>query len=196
MNHAADAAVANGDQESLVGNGRQPQHTIGRVAQRQAAEIQRRCRRLDRHRIAQHARCLAEQHFDRHVYRFVAEQAVADAQLSIVGQRADSRERAAFPRAQGREGVDLIRADDEHVTLLRLVAPQLQWRHARLIIGNRAQVDPCAAPTVRDRLRHRIGQAAGTDVMNEQDRIRVAECPATIDDFLRAPLHFRVAALH
>ncbi len=42
----------------------------------------------------------------------------------------------------------------------------------------------------------RIRQSARAYVVYRQDRIRVGELPAAVDDFLRAALHFGVAALH
>ena len=49
---------------------------------------------------------------------------------------------------------------------------------------------------VRDDLGHRVRQAAGADVVDHQDRDCVAQRPAGVDDFLRAALHLRIAALH
>jgi len=49
---------------------------------------------------------------------------------------------------------------------------------------------------VIDRLGDTVGESAGSDVVNQLNRIIVAELPATIDHFLGAPLHFRIAALH
>ena len=47
-----------------------------------------------------------------------------------------------------------------------------------------------------DGLGHRVRQTAGTDVVNQQNGIVVAHLPATIDNFLRAALNFRITALH
>jgi hypothetical protein len=49
---------------------------------------------------------------------------------------------------------------------------------------------------VRDRFGQRVRQSAGTDVVNQQDRIRRTLRPAAIDDLLRAALNLRIAALH
>ena len=49
---------------------------------------------------------------------------------------------------------------------------------------------------VIDGLGHRVRQTAGTDVVNQQDGIVVTHLPATIDNFLRAALNFRITALH
>ena len=46
-----------------------------------------------------------------------------------------------------------------------------------------------------NRLWHCVGQSAGTDIVNEQNRVSVTHCPTTVDDFLRAPLHLRIASL-
>ena len=45
-------------------------------------------------------------------------------------------------------------------------------------------------------LRQRVGKSAGANIVNRQNRIVHAELPATIDDFLRAPFHFRIGPLH
>ncbi len=45
-------------------------------------------------------------------------------------------------------------------------------------------------------LGHGVGKAAGADIVDERDRIVLAERPAAIDHFLRAALHLGVAALH
>ena len=52
-----------------------------------------------------------------------------------------------------------------------------------------------AAMTLIDDLRDCVAEAACADVVNRQNRVAVAHRPAGIDDFLSAPLHFRVAAL-
>jgi hypothetical protein len=49
---------------------------------------------------------------------------------------------------------------------------------------------------VVDQLGQRVGQAAGADVVDQQDRVVVAQRPAAVDDLLAAALHLRVAALH
>ena len=46
------------------------------------------------------------------------------------------------------------------------------------------------------KLRQRIGEATGADVVNGKNGIVRAERPAAIDDFLRAALDFGVAPLH
>ena len=45
---------------------------------------------------------------------------------------------------EGAELLDLLRRDDQHVALLRLVAPDLARRHARLVALHLAQVDTTA----------------------------------------------------
>ena len=76
---AADRAVADGDEERLVGHRGQLQHAIDRVVSaRHADEVERpaatRCRCAH---VARHLRRLAEDHVERHVDRPVAEVRVA-----------------------------------------------------------------------------------------------------------------------
>ena len=72
---AADGAIADRDQKGLVGDGRQPQHAIQRLAQVHGREfaVDRR-RRRDAAHVAAHARRLAQQRVDRHVHGVGAEQ--------------------------------------------------------------------------------------------------------------------------
>ena len=146
--------------------------------------------------VAQHLRRLAENDIERHVDGRVLELRIRDLEPAVVGRLADDRVRAALALAQRRETLELIRRDDEHVALLRFVAPDLERRHARLDRRHGAQIDAAAAIAVCDRFGNRVRQAARADVVNQQDRIRLAERPALIDDFLRAPLDLGVAALH
>ena len=46
------------------------------------------------------------------------------------------------------------------------------------------------------RLGQGVRQSAGTDIVDEQNRIGGAHGPAAVDDFLGAALNFGVAALH
>src|SRR3546814_8335673 len=62
-------------------------------------------------------------------------------------------------------------------------------RHARLIVRHVAQFETTATTAVIDQFREGVGQAAGTDVVNELDRILVAELQAAIDHFLTERLH-------
>ncbi len=41
-----------------------------------------------------------------------------------------------------------------------------------------------------------VGQATRADIVNRQDRVDLAQCPAGVDDFLTAPLQFRIGTLH
>ena len=59
-----------------------------------------------------------------------------------------------------------------------------------------ARAEATAAAAVVDQFRQGVGQAAGTDVMDEADRVALAELPAAVDHFLATSLHFRVVALH
>ena len=197
---AADEAghgpVADGDQEALVGD------------RRQAQQPERGIERLDRGGrerldgadgvpgLAGQPRRLAEQHVQRQVHRTVAELAVRDDEAAIVGEGAEHGVRAALAPCQRLEVGKAFRGEAEHVALLRLVAPDLQRTQARLRQRNGAQVDASATGAVRDRFRDRVGQPAGADVVDEEDRVLRTERPAAVDHFLGASLHLGVAALH
>ena len=63
-------------------------------------------------------------------------------------------------------------------------------------LGIGAQLDLGAAAAVVDDLGYRVRQPAGADVVDRRDRVVGAQSPARVDDFLRAPLHLGIAALH
>ena len=117
-------------------------------------------------------------------------------QLAIAGDLADHGVRTTLAVANSLDCRHLISGNREDVALLRLVAPHLERRHARLGRRDAAKVDAPATVTVRDCLRHRVRQTARTDIVNQKNWIALAERPAAIDDFLRAPLDLRVATLH
>ena len=199
---AADAAVTDGDQEVLRGDRRMRQHAQTGVLQVQARGVQRRPARCRRVRgIAVHLRRLAEQHVHRQVDRCIGRDVarhgtVGHHQVFFGGGYADRGERAALACAQrGELGQALLR-HTEHIALLRLVAPQLHRRQRRIIGRHLAQVDDAADPRVMQQFGDGVGQATGTDVMEELDRVVGAHRHAAIDDFLAATLHFRVVALH
>ena len=75
MDQTTHGAIADGHQKSLVGNGRQPQHAIQRVAQVQTRKlIAQECRWRHAFHYATHPRRLTEQGLDGHVHRFIAQQ--------------------------------------------------------------------------------------------------------------------------
>src|SRR5690606_11362063 len=69
-------------------------------------------------------------------------------------------------------------------------------RQRGIVAGYRAQVDAPADAGIVEDLGNRIGQSAGTDVVDGHDRVRVAARPARVDHLLAAALHFRVVTLH
>ena len=192
----ADTAVTDRHQEGLVGHGRMRQYAQRRFLQRDAAERQALQHRLHALHLAAHARQLAQQHFDGHVDRVRVELRVVHAQDGVVGELAHHGIDAALALGNGLELRQPDARDDQHVALLRLVAPEFHRRHAGLFVGHLAQVDARAALAVRDRLGHGIGEATGADIMNEMDGVGIAQRPAAVDDLLRAPLHLGVAPLH
>ena len=188
--------VADRDQEALVGNGRQaqqPQRSFVGVDRLRGQAFNGS--RAVRGGTRQPGR-LAEQHVERHVDGFVAEDGVGDGQPAVVGQRAEHGIGAALPPAERLEAGESGRIEAQYVAFLGFVAPDLQRAQAAFGQRHRAQVDPPAAVAVGDRLGHGIRQATGTDVVDQKDRIVRTRGPAAVDDLLRAPLHLGVAALH
>ena len=192
----AHGPVADADQEGLVRDGRQPQQALQRLRRVDSRRVETVAGPGGARHVAGHARWLAQQHVDGDVHRIVAVKGIVHLQDAVIGRAADDRIGAAFAAAQRLEGRDPRRRDGQHVAFLGLVAPDFQRRHARLVVRHRAQVDPAAAMAVRHRLRHRVRQPAGADVVDQQDRAVGSHRGTAVDDLLGAALHLRVAALH
>ena len=121
---------------------------------------------------------------------------ILDDELLFLGGLADDGVGRAFAGAEGFEGGDAVGRDGEDVALLGFVAPEFERRHAGLVVGQFAQVEPAAAAAVVDELRQGVGDAACADVVDEGDRVLVPEGPAAVDHLLAAALHLGVVALH
>ena len=198
---AADGAIADRHQKRLVGDRRQLQHAIRGVPDGHAAQA--RATAALRGDVLCTSRVIrgglpsstSSVHVDGHRRR---SRGSATTRRSSRG-RACRRPRTDNARAR-RSHAKRSRstgANREHVALLRLVAPDLARRHAGFLGRHRAQVEawrPRLPPWTSSG--KRVGQPAGADVVDRQDRIRGALLPAAVDHLLRASLDFRVAALH
>ena len=143
-----------------------------------------------------HARRLAEKHFHRQIHGLVVEVGIAQLQMMLLGRLTNHGIRAALATAQGIEQIQVFRRNRHHVTFLGFVTPDLQGRHPRLITGNIPELKLATTATVLDQLRHGIGQAASSHIVNKADRVFLAHLPATVDNFLTTAFHFRVIALY
>ena len=143
-----------------------------------------------------HLRRLAQQDVERQVYRAIVEMRVIDPQLALFDGLSEHRVNAALAFAHLDEIIEPLIRDREHVAFLAFVAPDFHRRHTRLVVGNATQIEFGAALGVVDQFGQGVGQAAGADIVDRQDRVGLALREAAIDDFLYATLHLRVAALH
>ena len=116
--------------------------------------------------------------------------------MLIRGRGPDDGIRTALARTDRLELLQLLGCDGQDIALLRLVAPDLHRRHARIGVGYGAQIETSAASGIMDQLGQGVGQPARADVVDEEDGIVLAERPAAVDDLLAATLHLRVGALH
>ena len=196
MGHAADAAVADGNQEVFGGYGRQAQNAVGGFGDVDIARVKRFFRRPHGFVAARGFGRFAEQDVQRQIDRIVGEQIVAYFQMAVVGRRADYGKRAAFAFADGAEGLQIFFQDGQHITFLRFVAPNLQWAEAVFFQRHFAQLEYRAASGIVDEFGEGVGQAARADVVDGDNRVLIAELPAAVDDFLRATFDFGVAALY
>ncbi len=194
--HAGYAAVADGDQEGFFRYGRQMEHALHRLFQRHAVARQGFVLRLLTTHIARHLRRFAQQHVQRHIDRLVIEVAVGERQVLFFRRFANHRIGGALALAKLIKQRQLVRRHRQHIALLRFVAPNFQRAHARLIVEDVAQVETPAAAAVAHQLRHGVRQAARAHIVDKQNRVLLAQLPATVDHFLTAAFHFRVVALY
>ena len=191
-----NGAIADVNEETLVGHRWAAQHAPGRLAQLDAIQLDWRESGIFPPALATHFRRLAEQQGHGDIDRVIAKQAVRQNQLLLGRGLADDGIGTTLPLAKGAELVQSLRFEGEDIAFLGFVAPDLHRRHARFVAKHLAEFEAAAAPGIMDDFRHRIGQAAGADIMDGQYRRGVAKRIAAVDDFLAAALHFRVVALH
>ena len=141
-----------------------------------------------------HAGRFAQQHVERHVDRPAAIGGFQH-KVAIVADRADHRIRAAFTTAQEIEGTKGVGRNRQDITLLRLVAPDLCRRQAAGLQGNPVDLEDRAPMGTLDQFGQRIGQPAGSHIVDRKNRIVFAHRAAGIEDLLGTTLHFGIAPL-
>ncbi len=97
---AADRAIADRDEERLVGDRGKLQHAIRGVLDRDAGQIERRQRARDARHVARHLRRLAEDDVERNVDRRVAEVRIVDDQSRPRHSRAPTTANGQRSRSQ------------------------------------------------------------------------------------------------
>ena len=127
---AADAAVANGDQEILRRYTGQTQDAPCGFLEVDHLDVERRQIRLHSLGITMRSRCLAQQHFHRHVDRQIAEVIILDLQQTLFRRNAKHSKGAALAFTHAAKFVEPLWRYREHIALLRLVAPDFARRHA------------------------------------------------------------------
>ena len=194
--HTGHGAIADGHKEGFLSHRRQMQHAVNRIGNRHWLTIQLAALRFQRLHVTRHFRRFAEQDVQRQVDRPIVKVAVAQAKVLLRRGFADHRIRRALAAAQLFKQRQLFRRDRQNVTLLGFVTPNLQRAHARLIAEDIAQLEFSAAAAIAHQLRHGVRETARANVVDKQNRVRIAQLPAAVDHFLTAALHFRVVALY
>ena len=194
-NQTAERAVADGNEERLVAHRRVREDALHDFEQREFAEVEGFARTREGDVGAGHARRFAEEHVERQIDRGVFEMGIFEDEFFFGRGFADDGERAALAFAERLERGEASRGDGEDVALLGFVAPNLEWRQARLGVGDSAELEFAAAAAVVDEFGQGVGDAAGADIVDERNGVFGAEGPAAVDDLLAATFHFRVVAL-
>ena len=172
------------------------QHAARGLVQRNARRVKRRQVHGAPFHAARHFRRFAQQGLHGQIDGGVLEMTVGDQQAAIVRGFAEHGKRATLARTQGAEVFQPLGGNGQHVTFLRFVAPDFARTHAGFFAGHFAQFKMRPQSGSIRQFRHGVGQAARAHVVNREDGIARALTPAGVDDFLRAALDFRIAALH
>ena len=195
-NQACDGAVADGDEEGLVGDGGVGEDAGGEVFERERAKGEGLERAGEGLVLAVHAGRFAEQHFEREINGGVFEMRVLDDEAFFLGGLADDGEGTALAFAEDGESGEAGGGHGHDVALLGLVAPDRERGHAGLVVGELAEVEFAAAAAVVDEFGEGVGDAAGADIVDEGNGVLVTEGPAAVDDLLGAALHLGVVPLN
>ena len=181
------------------------EHILRRLFQRHAGGVQRQGRARHAGYVAVHLGRLAQQNIHGHVngLRCLGQggagrqrHASTHHQFARLGGHANDGKGAALAFAKGLELRERLGCNGQHIALLALVAPDFARRQARFFEWHGGQVKARAPARVVHQLREGVGEPARAHVVDRQNRIRPAQRGAVVDDFLRAPLNFGVAALH
>ncbi len=195
-NQAAHRAVANRNEEGLVGDRRMLQDGLQGFGHRERAGIKGRKLRLHALYVTVHARGLSKEHVHRHVDRTRFALAPFDDELIVFADAAQNGVRAALALTKGVKRRKLLGRNRDHIALLTFVAPDFQGAHALFFNGHLRQGEVRAVARKVRELRHGVRQPARPHVVNGEDGVVGAARPAAVDHFLRPALHLGVAALH
>ena len=145
---------------------------------------------------AGHLRCFAKQHFKRQVNRPVLKLRVIHGKVAIISGFTQNGKEAAFTLAKSGKPVTAFRCDCQHITLLRLVAPDLHRAHTRLHVVYGTQIQPAATTGIMDQFRHSVGESTRSNVMNKENRVLITHLPTAIQHLLASALHLRITSLN
>ena len=166
MHQSTHRAVAYGNKEILCRHRRRCQYSINRIDNADVMQWQREKISLVSGTRAMHARWLAQQQIERHIDRILAKQAVFNRQLQLLRGMTHNRHRASFTTADRLETLQPAMVDRHHVALLRLIAPDLHWRHTRLVNQYLSKIKLAAAPCIMHQLRQCVRQTTSADIMH------------------------------
>ncbi|GJC81968.1 hypothetical protein ColLi_04805 [Colletotrichum liriopes] len=98
--------------------------------------------------------------------------------------------------ADADEAVDVILVDKQDVTLLSLVAPNLQRAHAAVCAVDLTELELATEASILDKFGEGVGQTASADIVDHGNGVLLAKGGAGVDDHLGAALHLGVATLN
>ena len=117
-------------------------------------------------------------------------------QMALFCGHTDHRKWATLTLAKGSELLQRLWGDGQDITLLALVGPDLLRRQTRLFERHCAQIKSSAPACIVGEFRKGVGQTTCAHVVDGEDGIGRALCPAVVDDLLSPALDLGVATLN
>jgi hypothetical protein len=107
----------------------------------------------------------------------------------------DNRETASFSSANACEAVESIPVDKEYVSLLGLVAPNLERRHGVISAFNLSKLELATKTSVLNELGQSVRKTTSANIVDECDGTFRAKSDTGVDDHLGSSFHLRVSSL-
>src|SRR3546814_14134033 len=92
-------------------------------------------------------------------------------QSALGGSEAHHRIGTTLAIRNPAKAFQILRHDSQYVTLLRFIAPDFSGRQAGFLDGYAIQLEYRTTPCIVDQLGESIGQTAGPDIVDRQNRI-------------------------
>ena len=193
---SAHGAIADGDQEALVPHRGKLQYGFRGLDEIDGLQVQGFGVEGNVLDVTQHARGFAKEDGQGKVDGAVAKERIVQGEVCFFCGFPDDCERTALALAERLEIDQVFLGDGHHIAFLALVAPEFHGGHSAFGARNLAELKARAPVAVVYEFGQRVGQTAGADIVDGDDRIGRTPRPTTVDDLLAASFEFGVLSLN